>query len=86
MALQLAFVIIILSKNCDGKASERVKLVKIGLKSSIIDMLYKKALNWILILAIFVSISTIFICFVKAWFENFFHKAIFLKVKFVIIL
>lgn len=74
--LQLAFVGEILYKSYDDKESERIELVKMGLRAPIAEMIYIKAWTEVLILALSVSISIIFICLVKACFSIFFYKSV----------
>lgn len=85
MALQLAFALIILSKSYNSKKSERIDLVKIGLRASIIQILCIEAWSGVLILAIFVSVLTVFICLVRVYFLIYFQKAISFKIKSIII-
>lgn len=83
--MQLTFAAIILSKDYNNKEFERIKLVKIGLRASIIDIFCTEVWSRVLILAISVSDLTISICLVRAYFPIFFHKAVFSKVNSIII-
>lgn len=85
MALQLAFAAIILFKGCDGEEFGRVELVRIGLRALIVDMLCAKAWNGVLILTMSVSVLTMSIYLVRAYFLIFFHKDISSKAKSIII-
>lgn len=85
MALQLTFAIIILSKRYNNKESGKIKVVKICSKASIIDIFCTEVWSGVLILATSVSVLTIFICLIRAYFPIFFHKAVSSKVKSIII-
>lgn len=81
MALQLIFARRVLYKSCNGEGSERVKLVRKGLKVSIVNMFYIEVWSGVLIFAAFISVLTMFVCLVRACFSIFFYIFIVSKVK-----
>lgn len=81
----MLFATIILFKNWDNKESGRVKLIKIGLKASIIDMLYTKTWSGMLISAMSVFVAIMSICLVGACFSIAFYKILPFEMKAVII-
>lgn len=68
-------------KNCDSERSKRVKLVKIDLKASIINMLCIDVWSKVLIFLISIPILRMLIYLVKSWFLIFHYKSKVFRVK-----
>lgn len=81
IALQSAFAYTILCKSYDGERSGRVKLVRISLRTPIVNILFIEAWSGVLIFAISISVSTMTICLIRGYFSIFLYKYTVFKVK-----
>lgn len=79
--LQSVFAGKILCKGYDNKRFEKLELVKTDSRALIADMVCIKTWTGVLILVLFVLVSKIFICLIRACFWIFLHKSAISKVK-----